>query len=1034
MDKTSKIANDLFNKGYLVMPVENKRMKYIKDKLESYKNGSYTRDKCKNLINDGYFNGSDLAICLNGEVCCIDIDNDKVTNPEDILNKLLEKFPIMKNFPREKTRNGYHIYGLDNKNLQRSIKCVKAEFLDIKFDYIEYETLSKEEQEKIKFADDDYILPIDYLCSFSNLTPGLCRCHGTKNIKLEKEFIATTQLNPFPQELLDNIINGKKENIHIDKIKCSKTDDACSVISDEDDEPINYNYSKEIVNMVKLSIPYLDKKRFINYDDFIKLTICLKNISIDLFDIYNKYNKLHYAGYDKKYTYDIFHNIANKSYERKLTLKTFIYWLKLDNPNNQEEIKKIWDFDKIRINNEITELIGELESEEYDIYDHYDKESGYMLPLPYDKNFMAVKSGLGSGKTYQIKKLIENYGKDKKILFIVGRQSLGLEIANNLLRDLKFTYYKDVNDFTTVKNLVIQIDSLGKLINKENGNLIYFDWIICDEIELLMSRVIEVNKNNQDSCFTYFEWCIKYANKIIFLDGQLSRHTTDIIEKARGEKLFKICNPYHKNKSITNKIYVDRDDKTFITDKIINDLKLKHKLYIVCSDKNMAESLKIRLLEEKFKVFAFTSQVDDNLKKNICSNLDEFSTNYDCFITTSVLLAGNSINSVHFHKVYLLSSNKSITPSEAHQIIRRVRTLIHDEIITCLYHVDIHEKYYKYVDIKNWMSSRNSFYYKNSVTQYNEYGIRQIKESFIFNLYTRYKFLQKNKSSFLSWYFLLSNINGYNSEICHFTDDINKMNNIDKDKYICSMSVLKSQMRDISNDVKINESNNIADAKLITSEEYENMKNKDNGIEDKYRMKKFIISNVFNISEDDDKETINNPEWILNNASTDKLLDQYRFLRDINYNVNDFDKFIEILEKNNTNNNFENLKEYEKYIIPLNKILKLLNYKNFADIHNFKSGTDLKKYYEINKKEILTLYNGLKYIKNCSKPSIKKELELSYFFKGLNSIISDLTGSSIKKIDKNIKYFENNNYSYNHNFQVKIPIKTINDDIYLLDD
>ena len=77
--------------------------------------------------------------------------------------------------------------------------------------------------------------------------------------------------------------------------------------------------------------------------------------------------------------------------------------------------------------------------------------------------FLAVISPFGSGKTYQIKKLIEQHGKNTKILLVVGRCSQCYEFTYKVFKDLGFEYYKDKTDFKTCHRLVIQVDSLLKL-------------------------------------------------------------------------------------------------------------------------------------------------------------------------------------------------------------------------------------------------------------------------------------------------------------------------------------------------------------------------------------------------------------------------------------------------------------------------------------------------------------------------------------------------------------------------------------------
>lgn len=231
---TTSYAKKLFDMGYLVMPIDKntKKMKYIKGVLQGYKNGSYDYDNAESLIKKLYFEGNDLSIMLNGSVCVIDIDADALTPAKTILNKLFAKYPILKTYPYEKTKKGYHIYANDLKQNIRSIKCISSSFLDIEFDQEAFNKLSLEEQNKIKLVNGVYILPIDYLTTFTN-TPGICRAYPSTNIEIINEMVPVTELKPFPEELLNNIINGKKIKLET-KPKLNKKElDTCSISSNE---------------------------------------------------------------------------------------------------------------------------------------------------------------------------------------------------------------------------------------------------------------------------------------------------------------------------------------------------------------------------------------------------------------------------------------------------------------------------------------------------------------------------------------------------------------------------------------------------------------------------------------------------------------------------------------------------------------------------------------------------------------------------------------------------------------------------------
>ena len=121
-----------------------------------------------------------------------------------------------------------------------------------------------------------------------------------------------------------------------------------------------------------------------------------------------------------------------------------------------------------------------------------------MKELPVDKTFLAVISPLGSRKTFQIKKLIEEHGKEKKILLVVGRCSLGCEFTYKVFKDLGFEYYKDVSNINKCQRLVIQVDSLFKLYTNGSAHLEnIFDWVIVDECELIADRLCEITNNKQ---------------------------------------------------------------------------------------------------------------------------------------------------------------------------------------------------------------------------------------------------------------------------------------------------------------------------------------------------------------------------------------------------------------------------------------------------------------------------------------------------------------------------------------------------------
>ena len=94
-------------------------------------------------------------------------------------------------------------------------------------------------------------------------------------------------------------------------------------------------------------------------------------------------------------------------------------------------------------------------------------------------------------------------------------------------------------------------------------------------------------------------------------------------------------------------------------------------MYIVTKDKTFAEALKKEILKHTPNVYCFHGDVPHTEKKLVCMNLNENATQYDGFITTSVLLAGNCIDKRHFDKCYVFIGDRSDNPRNVHQMIKR---------------------------------------------------------------------------------------------------------------------------------------------------------------------------------------------------------------------------------------------------------------------------------------------------------------------------------------------------------------------------
>jgi hypothetical protein len=147
---------------------------------------------------------------------------------------------------------------------------------------------------------------------------------------------------------------------------------------------------------------------------------------------------------------------------------------------------------------------------------------------------IAIKSGLGTGKTQWLKDIIAS-NPNGKIIVIGSRNGLLFQTAEKC----GFYHYNAHNGAIMLKNpdarICLCFDSLLKLLD---SGIFEGATIILDEAEsairhLLMSDTL---KKNREAIKEFFTQACKDASRIILLDGHLTDYTADLIAKLAGNK------------------------------------------------------------------------------------------------------------------------------------------------------------------------------------------------------------------------------------------------------------------------------------------------------------------------------------------------------------------------------------------------------------------------------------------------------------------------------------------------------------------
>ena len=203
-----------------------------------------------------------------------------------------------------------------------------------------------------------------------------------------------------------------------------------------------------------------------------------------------------------------------------------------------------------------------------------------------------IKSGIGSGKTSALKKLIAD-NQDKSVLYI-GKN---IAYVRNSAEVLGLDDYLDEEKFPKInekgypihnrglwkaKKLSICYPSLKKL-RKLNGNLAKFDIVIIDEARQLLAFSATASiLNDKHSLASYMGKLVKHADLVVCLDADLDNLTIKAIELHRGnDETFDVY--WNQYPSLSGKkAYMCRSPSEIIS--LATELARKKKKFAIVGD------------------------------------------------------------------------------------------------------------------------------------------------------------------------------------------------------------------------------------------------------------------------------------------------------------------------------------------------------------------------------------------------------------------------------------------------------------------
>jgi len=423
----------------------------------------------------------------------------------------------------------------------------------------------------------------------------------------------------------------------------------------------------EIPEMLKL-IECIADSRFECFESWRNLLFACYNSNNDKQIINQLYKRSQIGKYKDIQLDECEQKFYGNDYVPKFNVYTLKTMAREDNFNNkyQEYFNKeydSYDFEYNELDVNYLENTNKLNYES--ISEYFENEKLCVLKSPY-----------GTGKTTYITKLIQERYINKRIIFLVMRQSL----SNNLEAEygkLGFKNYLDTKTKINYKDnkIIISLESLKKITYNKLGKTFIksYDLVICDEFCSLLSHFDSPTVKKPESIFNLFELIINKSEQTYFLDGDISNREIKYLQNYfnyESKPLInkKVSRPLNMNLMYDDKIYFDAINK---------DLKAGKKICFVSMSSAFCETIN-KMYGTDYKVLVYNEKTDGAVKKQL-KNIETLFKSYDIVIYSPSITVGVSFDFDYFESIYGYIC-RSCCARVYYQMLFRIRKFVNNNI------------------------------------------------------------------------------------------------------------------------------------------------------------------------------------------------------------------------------------------------------------------------------------------------------------------------------------------------------------------
>lgn len=351
------------------------------------------------------------------------------------------------------------------------------------------------------------------------------------------------------------------------------------------------------------------------------------------------------------------------------------------------------------------------------------------------EKLIAIKAGMGVGKTKAVMKYLGTQAEDAKFGYISFRKTLTRNILQRFnTAGLKFQSYMDLVGDIDVPRWICQVESLPRIRAIP-------DILVIDEIVQVIKQLFSTKNDRIGLIFNRFRTLLKHSKQIVLMDADLDYETLDQIIKIAGintakQKVLSINNSFRKPYKMEVTTCQDTLRSKMLADvkagkRVILATNFSHKKnleYKEMFETGMTKA--IRKLNLKTgeplkpvkvpKVLLYTRETaQDAAVKETLDDVNKSWKEYDVIIYSPTIQSGVSFEEEHFDECYGVFNNLTNTYSDCSQMLHRVRSLTGGYHV-CLMDYRMNSYPTELVDIENYIELQRESLFIPTAIQFEE--------------------------------------------------------------------------------------------------------------------------------------------------------------------------------------------------------------------------------------------------------------------------------------------------------------------------